>query len=52
VEKKIKNRWIKKGVKNIEGINLLDEVKYLGIQISFNKQELQKRIKNKIQQRF
>jgi hypothetical protein len=31
VEKKIKNKWRKENVKNIEGINYQSEVKYSGI---------------------
>jgi hypothetical protein len=48
VGKKMKNKWIKKGVKNIEGVDFHSEVKYLGIQIGFEKHILQKRIKDKI----
>jgi hypothetical protein len=40
--KQITNAWKKKGIKDIGGIEYMNQVKYLGITVGFNKDEMKK----------
>jgi hypothetical protein len=39
---KLTNKWKKQGIQDICGIDIMNEVKYLGIKIGFNKNTMKK----------